>query len=93
MTAQFEIAVIVEAAGKAGQDRAAFAPHGDEIVIALADGACGTGGGALAAQTVIDAVAKDRATVDFASLLVDLEADPERLGYGQTTRDPHARDV
>ena len=85
MTNRFDIAVVVVSAGPAGQDRATFISDGEEIVIALADGAGGTGGGELAAQAVIDAVAKDHTIADFASLLEDLDGDPERLGPGQTT--------
>jgi serine/threonine protein phosphatase PrpC len=40
----------------AGQDRAGVQEVGDRVVIALADGAGGTRGGAKAAQAVVDAV-------------------------------------
>ncbi|MBA3465111.1 MAG: serine/threonine protein phosphatase [Deltaproteobacteria bacterium] len=50
----------------------------DALVVALADGAGGTGNGAAAAQAVIDAVA---ARQDWQAL----DEDPARLGHGQTT--------
>jgi hypothetical protein len=61
-----------------GQDRAAVIVRPDGLVIALADGAGGTGNGAEAAQAVIDAVAAGR---DWQ----ELDDDPARLGHGQTT--------
>lgn len=85
MTNTFDVAVVLESASGDGQDRAAVVPAGDDIVIALADGAGGTGGGELAAQAVIDAAAENRATTDFTSLLADLDAEPLRLGHGETT--------
>jgi serine/threonine protein phosphatase PrpC len=73
-------AITVVSARARGQDRAAVieAPHG--LVIALADGAGGTGNGELAAQAVIDAVAAapDR---DPHALLAELD----RAAVGQTT--------
>ncbi len=85
VTTNFEVAVVLESAGVGGQDRATVASDADGIVIALADGAGGTGGGDFAAQAVIDAVAENHASADLASLLADLDADPRRLGHGQTT--------
>lgn len=84
-TSNFEIAILVESAGVAGQDRASVWSERDAIVIALADGAGGTGRGELAAQAVIDAVAGSLETTDFASLIAELDAAPYRLGHGQTT--------
>jgi len=85
VTNEFDVALVVESAGAAGQDRAAVVPDRDSVVIALADGAGGTGGGELAAQAVIDAVANNPETADFALLLAGLDTDPQRLGHGQTT--------
>lgn len=85
VTTDFDVAVVAESAGVNGQDRATVTSDDDGIVVALADGAGGTGGGELAAQAVIDAVAEDHASADFAALLADLDADPKGLGHGQTT--------
>lgn len=71
----FEYAVEI---ARQGQDRAAVIVRDEGMVIALADGAGGTGNGAVAAQAVIDAVASG---VDWQAL----DDDPERLGHGQTT--------
>jgi serine/threonine protein phosphatase PrpC len=70
----------------AGQDRAGVREVGDSVVIALADGAGGTGGGSQAAQAVVDAVfAAVAQGPAWASLLADLDRDAMRLGGGQTT--------
>jgi serine/threonine protein phosphatase PrpC len=70
----------------AGQDRACVQEVGDSVVIALADGAGGTGGGSKAAQAVVDAVlAAASQGQAWPSLLVDLDRDAVRLGSGQTT--------
>lgn len=69
-----------------GQDRARVQEVGDGVVIALADGAGGTGGGSKAAQAVIDAVfAAASQRPSWSSLLADLDRDAVRLGGGQTT--------
>jgi hypothetical protein len=69
-----------------GQDRAAVVPVSDGLVIALADGAGGTGNGAVAAQTVIDAASHAASGSRPWSLpLEELDRDGHRLGYGQTT--------
>ncbi|MBA3539860.1 MAG: SpoIIE family protein phosphatase [Deltaproteobacteria bacterium] len=57
----------------------------DGIVIALADGAGGTGNGDVAAQAVIDAVAAAPTSTAWAALLAELDREPARLGCGQTT--------
>jgi PPM family protein phosphatase len=81
---RFVHAVEVVASGRAGDDRAAVISIDDGIVIALADGAGGTGGGAKAAQAIVDAVIANPTLTDWAAALVDLD-DPARLGGGQTT--------
>jgi serine/threonine protein phosphatase PrpC len=70
----------------AGQDRAGVREVGDGIVIALADGAGGTNGGAKAAQAVVDAVftAAPQGPV-WPLLLGELDRDTARLGGGQST--------
>lgn len=68
----------------AGQDRVSVSSSRDRVVIALADGAGGTAGGERAAAAVIDAVAAAQVD-DWASVLTELELDPDRLGPGQTT--------
>src|SRR6185295_18722755 len=70
----------------AGQDRAHVQEVGDGVVIALADGAGGTGGGSKAAQAVIDAVvAAASQRPAWSSLLAELDRDAVRLSGGQTT--------
>ncbi len=53
---EWQTAVLVEAAGAAGQDRAMVALIGDSVLIALADGAGGRAGGAEAADMVLEMV-------------------------------------
>src|SRR5580704_16740595 len=65
----------------AGQDRARVFDVGGGVVIALADGAGGTGNGATAAQALIDAIG----AVDWCTLLAGLDLDGDRLGHGQST--------
>jgi len=77
-----------------GHDRVAAFASGDRVVIALADGAGGTGRGAAAAQAVVDAAAR-WATADAAASIPDadawaarlaaLDADPRALAGGQAT--------
>jgi hypothetical protein len=86
---RFDHTIEIAASRGSGQDRAAvFSRANGSLVVALADGAGGTGGGAEAAQAVIDAVSA-AAHVDSAAsleeLLTALEREPERLGHGQTT--------
>ena len=63
------------AAGSANQDRAAAIPISDNLLTVLADGAGGTGNGALAAQTIVDR-ALASTDPDWVSFL--LERDPAR---------------
>jgi len=56
--ARLVCAVEIRAAARAGQDRAVVIERPDGVVIALADGAGGTGAGAESAQAVIDAVVR-----------------------------------
>lgn len=58
---------------------------GQDLVVALADGAGGTGDGTAAAQAIIDAVAGGSAALDWCALLEELDRDPQRLGRGQST--------
>jgi PPM family protein phosphatase len=78
------ISVAIEVTPSTGQDRAAAFALPDRTIIVLADGAGGTGGGAAAATAIVDAV---RSSLDdsWGDLLVDLDADPRRLGAGQAT--------
>jgi serine/threonine protein phosphatase PrpC len=75
---RFAIRVI---AGSAGQDRAAVFEPGSGLVVALADGAGGMGGGAEAATAVIEA-ARAATHADWGELLVELDGIPQS---GQTT--------
>jgi len=81
---RFAHVVEVVAARGSGQDRARVFERDDGIVIALADGAGGTGNGAMAAQTIIDAVGAASPGVDWSALLADIDQDP-RLAGGQST--------
>jgi len=60
-----------------GQDRAVARTTGDGVLIALADGAGGTGGGAEAAQAVVDRVAESAASGSNWSLVLE-EIDQNR---------------
>lgn len=86
---RFAYAIEIASARGAGQDRAAvFEPRGasDRIVLALADGAGGTGHGAAAAQAILDAVdAASAVAPDWCDLLCQLDRTPARLGHGQST--------
>jgi len=86
MTGLFAYAIEVVPQRARGQDRAAVVRIADGLVIALADGAGGTGNGEVAAQTVIDA-ASQGALVGraWSELLEELDRDGARLGHGQTT--------
>ena len=64
----------------AGQDRAQVV---DDVIV-LADGAGGSGNGALAAQAIVDAVT-GATTRDWCALLADLDRDPNRLGHAEST--------
>jgi serine/threonine protein phosphatase PrpC len=83
--ARFVHAVEVIAARGAGQDRAEVFTRGDGMVVALADGAGGTGNGAIAAQAVVDAVGAAGPGTDWAALLATLDRDSRRLRGGQST--------
>ena len=83
---RFVYAMAIESAGSAGQDRAVVVSVGDRLVLALADGAGGTGGGAIAAQAIVDALTGNpERAADCESLLLDLDERPHLLGSGQTT--------
>ena len=73
----------------AGQDRAAVIAIDGGLVIALADGAGGTGAGDVAAQAIVDAavaaVAAAPTGPSWAAFLDELDGDPARLGHGQAT--------
>jgi PPM family protein phosphatase len=72
MRSMLEYAIEVAGASGAGQDRAAVFTRGDQLLIVLADGAGGSGKGALAAETIVAAVgAADHE--DWSSLLLELE--------------------
>ena len=81
----FAYVVEIAAARGSGQDRARAFAHGDDLVIALADGAGGTGNGATAAQAIVNAVGAVGPGVDWCGLLADLDLDGKRLGHGQST--------
>lgn len=86
MTGLFTYAIEVVPQRARGQDRAAVVRIADGLVIALADGAGGTGNGEVAAQAVIDAVTRGAtAGRDWWELLEELDRDGARLGHGQTT--------
>lgn len=77
--------VAIESCGATGQDRAVVVHSETSIIIALADGAGGTGNGAAAADLVVNSVMQNPAAcADAASLLYALDAN-ERLDGGQTT--------
>jgi serine/threonine protein phosphatase PrpC len=86
MSGGFTWAVAVVPQRGAGQDRAAVVRVAEGVVIALADGAGGTGHGAVAAQAVIEAVTQGApAGRAWWELLEALDRDGARLGHGQTT--------
>ena len=68
------------AARGGGEDRAAVFERPDGIVVALADGAGGTGNGAVAAQAIVDAA--EASAGDWCALLEDLDG---RLDGAQAT--------
>jgi PPM family protein phosphatase len=79
---------VVELCGArgSGQDRAEVFELNDDLVVALADGAGGTGNGAIAAQAIIDAVgARASAAHDWCAVLEELDRDAHRLGNGEST--------
>lgn len=78
-------AVEVAAAQRDGQDRARVIEVGDDLIVALADGAGGTGNGATAAQAIVDAIGADSAADDWCALLDGRDCDTQRLGNGKST--------
>lgn len=82
---RFTYAVEVVGARGRGQDRARVFEHRDGIVIALADGAGGTGHGAIAAQAIVDAVGAAGVSADWSALLADLDRGPQLAGGQSTT--------
>lgn len=78
-------AVEVAATQRGGQDRTRVIEVGDDLIVALADGAGGTGNGATAAQAIVDAVSADSIADDWCALLDVLDCDTRRLGNGQST--------
>ena len=82
-----EAALIVLPASESGEDRATAIPTRDGYLVAVADGAGGTGGGAAAAERVIAALSKlatRAANVDWWSALLELDEQLSVSG-GQTT--------
>jgi serine/threonine protein phosphatase PrpC len=81
-----EHGVAIAAVRGNGQDRAGVFDAGDDVVIALADGAGGNGNGATASRAVIDAAAAAATAIhDWCALLAELDRDPRRLGHGEST--------
>lgn len=78
-------AVELAATQHGGQDRARVIEVGDDLIVALADGAGGTGNGATAAQAIVDAVGADSIADGWYALLEVLDCDTRRLGNGQST--------
>src|SRR5688500_11602629 len=74
-------AIEIAAAGPSGQDRARVVAVEDGWIVVVADGAGGTGNGALAADAVVSAAsAATTITHDWCALLAALDGDPARLG-------------
>ena len=82
---QFVHVVEIATPRRKGEDRARVFTAEGGIVIALADGAGGTGNGARAAQAIVDAAGASRLTTSWCALLDDLDQDGTRLGHGQST--------
>jgi serine/threonine protein phosphatase PrpC len=83
---QFAHVVEIAATRGAGEDRAAVLERDGSLVVALADGAGGTGNGAAASQAIVDAVAGVGSDAhDWSDLLQQLDRDGARLGHGQST--------
>jgi serine/threonine protein phosphatase PrpC len=66
-------------------DRARVFEVADDRIIVLADGAGGSGNGAIAADAIVDAVGVVGSTQDWCALLSDLDRDASRLGDAQST--------
>jgi PPM family protein phosphatase len=60
----YEIAIRLTAAGATCEDYAAFRDLGSCVVVAIADGAGGTGGGAQAAELAVEAALASAGTID-----------------------------
>ncbi|MBL8623485.1 MAG: hypothetical protein JNK64_19415 [Myxococcales bacterium] len=83
--ATFASLVQVTPARGADEDRAAAVARGDGVVLALADGAGGTGGGARAADAVIAGLIAAPTPSSWTDALAALDAALPRLGPGQAT--------
>lgn len=84
MAGRLTYVVEVVPARGSGQDRARVFERENDCVIALADGAGGTGNGATAAQTIVDAVGAVGNVVDWSVFLADLDEELLLAG-GQST--------
>ena len=83
MSTTFETATLVVAAGETSEDQIAVFDAGDDLILVVADGAGGSGGGAEAAQAVVDAVREQiPAGLIDRSLLMSCE---KKTGGGETT--------
>jgi hypothetical protein len=82
---RFAYAVEIASSKSAGQDRAGVFARPGGLVIALADGAGGTGNGEIAAQALVDAVSAAAEAEDWPALVAALDRDVARLGHGQST--------
>lgn len=74
--------VEIAAAKGSGQDRVRVVEVDGGLVIALADGAGGTGNGAMAAETIVAAIGSERTATQCCDLIEHLDAE---LGGGQST--------
>jgi serine/threonine protein phosphatase PrpC len=72
---RFSHAVELAAARTTGQDRAAVFEYPDRLVIALADGAGGSGNGALAAEALVAAVRAAGPAADWSAVIEALDLD------------------
>jgi len=83
---RFAFALAVSPCKGTGEDRAAVVEVGGDLVIVLADGAGGTGGGELAAQAIVDdATRHARDLPSWGDVLAALDQVPARLRHGQAT--------
>lgn len=82
---RFNHVIEVVGARGTGHDRAAVIELSGGVAIAVADGAGGTGDGAIAADAVIEAVRDATEHTSWASLLVDVDRDAKRLKGALTT--------
>jgi serine/threonine protein phosphatase PrpC len=83
---QFETTSVTVPYRSRCEDRVAILPHDDRLVIAVADGAGGSGGGAEAADTVIrevtGAASEPRNAASWSSVLQQIDC---RIGCGEST--------